>query len=88
MSKKIRGRALCFGDNIDTDVICPGRFLELSDPYEIAKHAMCGIDPNFPSKVQKGDIIVAGKNFGCGSSREHGVIAIYVAAFYPWIASY
>lgn len=76
MNTIIRGNVHCYGDNIDTDLICPGRYLELKDPYEIASHALCGLDPDFPKKVKEGDIIVAGKNFGCGSSREHGVIAI------------
>lgn len=63
-------------DNIDTDVIIPGQYLKLHDYDEIAKHAMEGIDPNFHSKVQKGDFLVAGRNFGCGSSREHAPIAL------------
>jgi 3-isopropylmalate/(R)-2-methylmalate dehydratase small subunit len=63
-------------DNIDTDVILPGQYLKLHDYDEIAKHAMEGIDADFHSKVKKGDFIVAGKNFGCGSSREHAPIAL------------
>ncbi|HET8719987.1 MAG TPA: 3-isopropylmalate dehydratase small subunit [Candidatus Nitrosotenuis sp.] len=63
-------------DNIDTDVILPGQYLKLHDYDEIAKHAMEGLDPNFHSRVKKGDFIVAGKNFGCGSSREHAPIAL------------
>src|SRR5574338_516364 len=63
-------------DNIDTDVIIPGQYLKLHDYDEIAKHAMEGIDPDFHSKVQKGDFLVAGRNFGCGSSREHAPIAL------------
>ncbi len=63
-------------DNIDTDVILPGQYLKLHDYEDIAKHAMEGIDPEFHSKVKKGDFIVAGKNFGCGSSREHAPIAL------------
>ncbi|CDI05261.1 3-isopropylmalate dehydratase [Candidatus Nitrosotenuis uzonensis] len=63
-------------DNIDTDVILPGQYLKLHDYDEIAKHAMEGIDPTFHSKVKPGDYIVAGKNFGCGSSREHAPIAL------------
>ncbi len=63
-------------DNIDTDVIIPGQYLKLHDYDEIAKHAMEGIDPNFHAKVQKGDFLVAGRNFGCGSSREHAPIAL------------
>ncbi|MEW6043368.1 MAG: 3-isopropylmalate dehydratase small subunit [Thermoproteota archaeon] len=63
-------------DNIDTDVILPGTYLKLHDYDEIAKHAMEGIDPNFHARVKLGDFIVAGKNFGCGSSREHAPIAL------------
>lgn len=63
-------------DNIDTDVILPGTYLKLHDYDEIAKHAMEGIDPNFHARVKPGDYIVAGKNFGCGSSREHAPIAL------------
>ena len=72
----IQGRVFVFGDNIDTDQIYPGRYLELTEPEEVALHAMEGADPDFPSKVQPGDIIVGGKNFGCGSSREHAVITL------------
>ena len=63
-------------DNIDTDVIIPGTYLKIHDYNELATHAMEGIDPDFPSKVKDGDFIVAGKNFGCGSSREHAPIAL------------
>lgn len=63
-------------DNIDTDVIIPGAYLKFHDPVELAKHAMEGIDPDFHSKVREGDFILAGKNFGCGSSREHAPIAL------------
>jgi len=63
-------------DNIDTDVILPGTYLKIHDYKELAKHAMEGIDPDFHSKVKEGDFIVAGRNFGCGSSREHAPIAI------------
>lgn len=73
---RIRGRVFKFGDNIDTDQIYPGRYLELSDHAEIAQHVMEGADPEFCRKHKKGDIIVAGRNFGCGSSREHAVIAL------------
>ncbi|MEO0138040.1 MAG: 3-isopropylmalate dehydratase small subunit [candidate division WOR-3 bacterium] len=73
-----RGRAWCFGDDIDTDQIYPGKYLPLTDKVEMAKHAMEGTDrgEEFLKHVQPGDIIVAGKNFGCGSSREHAAIAI------------
>ncbi|WP_038056083.1 3-isopropylmalate dehydratase small subunit [Thermodesulfobacterium hydrogeniphilum] len=74
--KKIKGKAWKFGDNIDTDVIIPARYLNTTDPEELAKHCMEDADPAFASKVNKGDIIVAGRNFGCGSSREHAPIAI------------
>ncbi|MEW6570917.1 MAG: 3-isopropylmalate dehydratase small subunit [Nitrospirota bacterium] len=72
----IRGRVWNFGNDIDTDVIIPARYLNTSDPDELAKHVMEGIDRGFAAKVKAGDIIVAGKNFGCGSSREHAPIAI------------
>ena len=63
-------------DNIDTDVIIPGQYLKVHDYAELATHAMEGLDPNFHSKVKQGDFILAGKNFGCGSSREHAPIAL------------
>ncbi len=65
-----------FGDNIDTDVIIPARYLNAPSPEELAKHCMEDIDPTFASRVQQGEIIVGGANFGCGSSREHAPIAI------------
>ena len=65
-----------YGDNVDTDVIIPARYLNVSDKKELAKHCMEDIDASFSERVKKGDIIVAGKNFGCGSSREHAPIAI------------
>ncbi|MCI7468368.1 MAG: 3-isopropylmalate dehydratase small subunit [Lachnospiraceae bacterium] len=68
-----------FGDNVDTDVIIPARYLNSSDPAELAKHCMEDIDKDFVNKVKPGDIIVAEKNFGCGSSREHAPIAIKAA---------
>lgn len=70
------GNAIVYGNNVDTDVIIPARYLSSSDPKDLALHCMEDIDKNFKQKVQKGDIIVAGKNFGCGSSREHAPIAI------------
>ncbi len=80
MSKKIlKGRAHIFGDNIDTDAIIPARYLNTSDPAELAKHVMEDADPDFAKKVVKGDIIVGKKNFGCGSSREHAPVAIRAA---------
>ncbi|SEF86084.1 3-isopropylmalate dehydratase small subunit [Lachnospira multipara] len=76
---KAEGKVFKFGDNVDTDVIIPARYLNSSDPVELAKHCMEDIDKEFVSKVSKGDIIVANKNFGCGSSREHAPIAIKAA---------
>ncbi|MCX7841540.1 MAG: 3-isopropylmalate dehydratase small subunit [Clostridia bacterium] len=70
------GKAIKYGDNVDTDVIIPARYLNTSDPEELAKYCMEDIDKDFVNKVCKGDIMVAGKNFGCGSSREHAPIAI------------
>ena len=70
------GRVFKYGDNVDTDVIIPARYLNSSDPKELAMHCMEDIDKEFVHKVKKGDIIVADKNFGCGSSREHAPIAI------------
>lgn len=75
----IKGKAWKFGENIDTDLIIPARYLNTSDPVELAKHCMEDADPNFIKKISPGDIIVAGKNFGCGSSREHAPIAIKAA---------
>ncbi len=72
----LRGRVWKFGNDVDTDVIIPARYLNTSDPKELAAHLMEDADPRFPSKVRPGDIIAAGKNFGCGSSREHAPIAI------------
>lgn len=72
----VKGNAIKFGKNIDTDVIIPARYLSSSDPKELALHCMEDIDASFSQKVHKGDIIVAGKNFGCGSSREHAPLAI------------
>ena len=75
----VRGSAIKFGKNVDTDVIIPARYLSSSDPKELALHCMEDIDANFTAKVQQGDIMVAGKNFGCGSSREHAPLAIKAA---------
>lgn len=71
-----KGRVFKYGDNVDTDVIIPARYLNSSDPAELATHCMEDIDDQFTKNVNKGDIIVATKNFGCGSSREHAPIAI------------
>ena len=74
-----RGRVFKYGDNVDTDVIIPARYLNSSDPKELAKHCMEDIDMDFVNNVSAGDIIVANKNFGCGSSREHAPISIKAA---------
>ena len=72
----LEGKVWRYGDNIDTDVIIPARYLNSFDPQELASHCMVDIDTTFAEKVQEGDIMVGGKNFGCGSSREHAPIAI------------
>lgn len=82
----IRGKAWRFGNDIDTDVIIPARYLNTSEPEELSKHVMEDVDKDFSSKVKAGDIIVAGKNFGCGSSREHAPIAIKAAGIHALIA--
>jgi len=76
---KYLGRVWKFGDHIDTDVIIPARYLSSSDPKELGRHCLEDADPDFVKKVNKGDIIVAGRNFGSGSSREHAPIAIKAA---------
>jgi 3-isopropylmalate dehydratase small subunit len=75
----MKGRCWKFGADINTDLIIPGRYLNTTDPIELAKHCMEDADPDFSSKVSEGDIILADKNFGCGSSREHAPIAIKAA---------
>jgi len=75
----IAGKVWSFGANIDTDVIIAARYLNSSDPEHLAKYIMEDADPEFPNKLQRGDIIVAGENFGCGSSREHAPIALKAA---------
>jgi 3-isopropylmalate dehydratase small subunit len=82
----IKGKVWRFGDDVDTDVIIPARYLNTSDPEELARHVMEGIDRDFSQKVKAGDILVAGKNFGCGSSREHAPIAIKAAGIQAVIA--
>ena len=72
----IEGKVWRYGDNIDTDVIIPARYLNTFDPVELAKHCMVDIDESFAKNVKVGDIMVGGKNFGCGSSREHAPVAI------------
>jgi 3-isopropylmalate dehydratase small subunit len=76
---ELRGKAWKFGNDVDTDLIIPARYLNTSDPAELAVHCMEDADPTFSSKVKPGDLIVAGKNFGCGSSREHAPIALKAA---------
>ncbi|MBN2034456.1 MAG: 3-isopropylmalate dehydratase small subunit [Deltaproteobacteria bacterium] len=76
---KLIGKVWKFGDNVDTDVIIPARFLTVSDKEDLAKNCFVDLSPNFVKEVRKGDIIVAGKNFGCGSSREHAPLAIKAA---------
>lgn len=76
MRKVLEGKAFVHGNNIDTDQIYPGRYLELVNPEEIARHCMEGADPTFIERMSPGDILVGGTNFGCGSSREHAAIAI------------
>lgn len=76
---KFKGKTWKFGANINTDLIIPARYLNTSDPLELAKHCMEDADPEFVKKFKKGDIIVAEENFGCGSSREHAPIAIKAA---------
>ncbi len=82
----LKGRVWRFGDDVDTDAIIPARYLNTSDPSELAKHVMEDADRDFPKKAKSGDIIVAGKNFGCGSSREHAPIAIRAAGIQGVIA--
>ncbi|XOB63686.1 3-isopropylmalate dehydratase small subunit [Campylobacterota bacterium DY0563] len=76
MEKKINGKVFLFGKNIDTDQIYPGRFVQYTDEKDVKKYAMHGADDKFVEKVNPGDIIVAGTNFGCGSSREHAAITL------------
>jgi 3-isopropylmalate/(R)-2-methylmalate dehydratase small subunit len=75
----VNGKAITFGNNVDTDVILPGPYLVHTDPKELAKHAMEGLDPKFPERAADGVIVVGGKNFGCGSSREQAPIALKYA---------
>jgi len=82
----LQGKVWKFGDNIDTDLIIAARYLNTSEPKELAKHVMEDADPEFVSKMSEGDIIVAGENFGCGSSREHAPIALKAAGINAVIA--
>lgn len=83
----VKGRVFKYGDNVDTDVIIPARYLNTSDAKELASHCMEDIDKEFVNNVKDGDIIVANKNFGCGSSREHAPLAIKTAGVSCVIAS-
>lgn len=83
---KITGKVWKFGDDIDTDAIIPARYLNTSDAKELASHVMEDADIDFPKKVKAGDVLVAGKNFGCGSSREHAPIAIKAAGIQAVVA--
>ena len=84
---KLEGKVWRYGDNIDTDVIIPARYLNSFDPKELAAHCMEDIDTGFADNVKAGDIMVGGKNFGCGSSREHAPVAIKAAGITAVIAS-
>lgn len=84
---KFEGKVHKYADNVDTDVIIPARYLNTSEAKELASHCMEDIDPTFSTKVKMGDIIVAGKNFGCGSSREHAPLAIKASGVACVIAS-
>ena len=75
----INGKVWKYGDDVNTDLIVPGKYLELVDPQEMALHAMEGIDPEFPQRITRGDVVVGGANFGCGSSREHAPLALKYA---------
>ena len=76
MKTRITGRIIVVGDNIDTDQIYPGRFLAITDPKEIGSHCLCGVDESIAASFPRGGFVVAGRNFGCGSSREHAPIAL------------
>jgi len=84
---KLRGKVWVYGDNVDTDVIIPARYLNVSTPEALAEHCLEDLDPAFAGVVQPGDIIVAGENFGCGSSREHAPLAIKGAGVSCVVAS-
>lgn len=79
MGFMISGRVWKYGDNINTDIILPGKYLMINDPVELGKHAMEGVDEQFSQKVKRGDVIVGGRNFGSGSSREHAPLALKAA---------
>lgn len=81
------GKAWRYGDNVDTDVIIPARYLTTSDPDELARHALEDLDPGFSTGVERGDVVIAGANFGCGSSREHAALALKGAGVEAVVAS-
>jgi 3-isopropylmalate/(R)-2-methylmalate dehydratase small subunit len=81
------GRAWKYGDSVDTDVIIPARYLVTTDPAELAQHALEDLDPDFAETVENGDVVVAGENFGCGSSREHAPVALKGAGVSAVVAS-
>ena len=83
---KIEGRVWTFGDHVDTDMIIPARYLNVSDGHQLAKHCFTDVRPNFAKKLRAGDIAVAGVNFGCGSSREHAPLAMKAAGIGAVIA--
>jgi 3-isopropylmalate/(R)-2-methylmalate dehydratase small subunit len=83
----ITGRVIKVGDHIDTDLIYPGKYLSLLDPSEIAKHALEGLGEDYPSRIKPGDVIVAGRNFGCGSSREQAVTSLKFAGVRSVVAA-
>ncbi len=78
--EKAKGHCVKYGDNVDTDVIIPARYLAIQDKAELATHAMEDIDQHFHDKIKKGDLLIAGKNFGCGSSREHAPQVLRIPA--------
>lgn len=82
------GRAWKFGDDVDTDAIIPGKYLVINDPNELAKHVFENVRPDFAKNVKKGDFIVAGENFGCGSSREHAPLSLKALGVYVVAKSY
>lgn len=86
MNQELRGKAWTFGDDINTDLIIPARYLNTTDPEELAAHLMEDEEPEFPAKISNGDFIVGQKNFGCGSSREHAPLAIKAAGIAAVIA--
>ena len=83
---KFQGKTIKYGDNVDTDVIIPARYLNTSEPAELAKHCMEDLDADFSKKIKKGDLMIAGENFGCGSSREHAPLAILASGISVVIA--